>query len=755
MRWSHIRQQQCALTFRSLLRRCARASALRPGEQLHAAATVAGLLSSPSHFLLNALLHLYAACSLPSHAHKLFGKIPHSHKDSVDYTALIRCSQPLQSLRLFLQMRQRALPLDGVALICALGACARLWDNNLVPQMHVDVVKFGFLKHTKVCNGLMDGYVKCGLVGEARRVFEEIEEPSVVSWTVVLEGVVKWEGVESGRAVFDGMPERNEVAWTIMIKGYVGSGFTKEAFGLLKEMVFGNHDGLCLAEETGLPEPGELRFESSQEEVNIFSTRQCLKPKEVVFGNQRGLSVVELTSQVQCNEPRFESAQKAVSTFSVQPCLEQNCLISMRNQKEEMVFGCGFGFGLNCVTLCSVLSACSQSGDVSVGQWVHCYAVKAVGWDLGIMVGTSLVDMYAKCGRIRAALMVFRHMPMKNVVAWNAMLGGLAMHGMGKVVVEMFSCMVEEVKPDAVTFMALLSACSHSGLVEKGWQYFNNLECVYGMRPEIEHYACMVDLLGRAGHLEEAKVLVKKMPIPPNEVVLGSLLGSCYAHGKLQIGEKIMRELIQMDPLNTEYHILLSNMYALYGKVDKANSLRKVLKNRGIRKVPGTSSIYVDGQLHKFIAGDKSHLRTADIYMKLDDMICKLRLSGYVPNTNCQVLFGCSNGDDCMEALEEVEQVLFTHSEKLALCFGLMSTAPGSPLCIFKNLRICQDCHSAIKIASHIYKREIVVRDRYRFHSFKQGDVAQMVERSLCMREARGSIPRISISRFLFVFLFK
>ncbi|XP_027359134.1 pentatricopeptide repeat-containing protein At5g15340, mitochondrial [Abrus precatorius] len=619
MRWSHCPEEQRAIVFRTLLRRCARASALRPGQQLHAAATVTGLLSSPTHFLLNALLHLYASCAFPSHARTLFDKIPHSHKDSVDYTALIRCCNPLQSLHFFLQMRQRALPVDGVALICAFSACARLGDSKLVPQMHVGVVKFGFLKCTKVSNAVMDGYVKCGLVGEARKVFEEIGVPSVVSWTVVLEGVVRFEGVKSGRVVFDEMPERNEVAWTVMIKGYVGNGFTKEAFGLLK----------------------------------------------------------------------------------------------------EMVFGCGFG--LNYVTLCSFLSACSQSGDVSVGRWVHGYAVKALGRDLGVMVGTSLVDMYAKCGRISVALIVFRHMSRRNVVAWNAMLGGLAMHGMGKVVDELFPCMVDEAKPDAVTFMALLSACSHSGLVEKGWKYFHDLESVYGIRPEIEHYACMVDLLGRAGHLEEAENLVKKMPFPPNEVILGSLLASCYAHGKLQLGEQIMHELVQMDPSNTEYHILLSNMYALSGKEVKANSLRQVLKNRGIRKVPGMSTIYVDGQLHQFIAGDKSHPRTAEIYIKLDDMVCKLRLAGYVPNTNCQVLFGCSNRDACIEELEEVEQVLFTHSEKLALCFGLMSTAYGSTLHIFKNLRICQDCHNAIKIASDIYKREIVVRDRYRFHSFKQG----------------------------------
>lgn len=516
-------------------------------------------------------------------------------------------------------MRQLCLPLDGVAMVCSLNACARHGDLNLGPQMHVCVVKFGFEKFVKVCNALMNVYVKFGLLGDAKKVFEEIEVPSVVSWTIVLEGLVKWEGLESGRVVFDEMPERNEVAWTVMIVGYVGNGFTKEAFCLLK----------------------------------------------------------------------------------------------------EMVFGCGFV--LNCVTLCSVLSACSQSGDVCLGRWVHGYAVKEMGLDFGVMVGTSLVDMYAKCGRISASLMVFRHMWRRNVVAWNAMLGGLAMHGMGKAVVDMFPSMVEEVRPDGVTFMALLSACSHSGLVEKGWEYFHDLESVYGIKPEIEHYACMVDLLGRAGRLEEAEFFVKKMPIPPNEVVLGSLLGSCYAHGKLKLGEKIMRELVEMDPFNTEYHIVLSNMYALSGKVDKANSLRKVLKKKGIKKAPGMSSIYADGQLHQFIAGDKSHTRTSEIYMKLDEMICRLRFGGYVPNTSCQVLFGCSNRDDYSEALEEVEQVLFTHSEKLALCFGLMNTASGSPLYIFKNLRICQDCHSAIKIASDVYRREIVVRDRYRFHSFKNG----------------------------------
>lgn len=609
--------------FRSLVRACARNSSLDTGKKLHATLIVTGLISLPNLFLRNALLQLYSACGHVSYARKVFDEIPHSHKDSIDWTTLIGCCArhgvPQKALSFFVDMRKNGKVVDEVAAVCVFNACARLADVNFGLQGHAGIVKSGLYNMIKVCNSVTDLYVKCGLLGEAKRVFEEMKEHSVVSWTVVLEGVVKLEGVENGREVFDRMPEKNEVAWTIMIVGYVEKGFTCDAFSLLNVMVF------------------------------------------------------------------------------------------------------DYGFQLNYVTLSSLLSACSLSGDVGLGRWVHTYAVKLMGReDMNVMVGTSLVDMYAKCGRMSTALKVFEYMPRRNVVAWNAMLGGLAMHGQGKLVVNMFPCMVKEVKPDAMTFMSLLSACSHSGLVEQGWQYFHSLESVYSIKPEIGHYACMVDLLGRTGHLEEAFGFMKKMPIPPNEVVLGSLLGSCHVHGKLKLGEQMMKELVQMDPHNTEYHILLSSMYALSGKQDKAESLRQVLQKRGIKKIPGMSSIYVHGKLHQFSAGDKSHLRTDEIYIMLDEMIRRLRLAGYVPNTSLQVLPGYSGRDDD-ECREELEQVLFTHSEKLALCFGLISTPYGSTLYIFKNLRICLDCHSAIKIASDIYKREIVVRDRYRFHSFKQG----------------------------------
>ena len=190
--------------------------------------------------------------------------------------------------------------------------------------------------------------------------------------------------------------------------------------------------------------------------------------------------------------------------------------------------------------------------------------------------------------------------------------------------------------------------------------------------------------------------------------VLGFLLGSCRIHGKFQVGERLLQELVQLDPQNTEYHILLSNMYALAGKRNRANSLRQVLKKRGVRKVPGMSSIHVGSQVHRFSAGDKSHPQTREIYSMLDEMIRRLRLAGYAPNTASQFFSGCDCLEDDAVEEEEKELAVISHSEKLAICFGFISTRPGLPLYIFKNLRICQDCHSAIKIVSKIYNRQIV-----------------------------------------------
>ncbi|XP_060214619.1 pentatricopeptide repeat-containing protein At5g15340, mitochondrial [Lycium barbarum] len=603
--------------YRTLIRSCAQYLSLDVGTKLHASIITTGLQTFPNTYLRNALLQMYAACGCAVYARKVFHEIPLSCKDTVDWTTLMGCYArggfPRDALKLFAEMRRSDVLIDEFAMVTVFLASAKLGCEEFGVQGHGCMVKMGFNSSVKACNAVMDMYVKCGLIDETRRVFNEMEEKSLVSWTVLLGGVVKWEGFENARLLFDQMVERNKVAWTIMITAYIENGLTKEAFGLLRGMVF-----------------------------------EC-------------------------------------------------------------------GFELNFVTFCSWLSACAQSGNVMVGKWVHVYALKMMKHEMDIMVATALINMYAKCGRIDDAFRVFKVMPRKNVITWNAMLSGMAMQGKGDMVLDLFAQMIREVKPDDVTFTAVLSACSHSGLVDQGRHFFYSLESTYGIKPSVEHYSCVVDLLGRAGHLEEAESIIRGMAIPPNEVVLGSLLGSCSVHKNLKLGECLMKELVQMYPNNTEYHVLLSNMYSLAGKDDKANSIRVALRSRGVRKVPGMSSIYVGGQIHRFSAGDKLHLQSQEIYTMLDEMIQKIRVAGYVPDTACQKFSGLDFGQ------EEKEQALFSHSEKLAVCFGLISTQAGTPLYIFKNLRICQDCHSAMKIVSKVYNREIVIRDRSRFHCFKLG----------------------------------
>ncbi|KAJ4961491.1 hypothetical protein NE237_021401 [Protea cynaroides] len=610
-------------SYRSLLRACARRASLEEGQKLHATLLKNGLANPPDSFIHNALLHMYAACGCSSSARLSFDQIPCTHRDTVDWTILMGCygrhGHPRHALLLFHAMRIEGVRPDEVTLLCLFNACSRLGDIVVGAQGHLCVIKTGLPFTVTASNAAMDMYVKCGRMGDARRVFEEMTERTVVSWTVILSGALKWEGLENGSRVFDEMPERNEVAWTVMIAGYLERGFPKETSVLIGKM------------------------------------------------------------------------------------LSSSCSM------------------LNHVTLCSILSACSLSGDLTVGRWVHSYVVKTMGNDLHLMVATSLVDMYAKCGRINSASQVFERMPFRNVVAWNAMLSGLAMHGRGEATLSLFSRMVSEAQPDDISFVSILSACSHSGLVNQGCQYFHDLGPVYGIEPKVEHYACMVDLLGRAGRLEDALILVREMPIPPNEVVLGSLLASCSLHGKLQLGEHLLQELIQIDPFNVDYHVLLSNMYTMAGRCNKADFLRQVLKKRGIRKVPGISSIHVNGQVHQFSAGDKLHPQTQEIYVMLDAMIRQLRLAGYVPNTGSQTFSVSKSQINNADEQEEKEQALFSHSEKLAISFGLISTRPGMTLYVFKNLRICQDCHAAIKLISSIYNRKIIVRDRFRFHSFKQG----------------------------------
>ncbi|KAF6151323.1 hypothetical protein GIB67_040596 [Kingdonia uniflora] len=274
----------------------------------------------------------------------------------------------------------------------------------------------------------------------------------------------------------------------------------------------------------------------------------------------------------------------------------------------------------NQVTVVCVLSACGHLGMLQLGRWIHGYIYRN---DLGLnsFVSNALVDMYGKCGSLSEARRVFDSISVKNLTSWNSMINCLALHGRSDSAVSTFEEMMScggEVRPDGITFVGLLNACTHGGLVDQGYKYFYFMIHDYLIEPEIEHYGCVIDLLGRAGKFEELIEIIRNMKIDPDEVVWGSLLNACRLHGRMDLAELAVNNLIEINPNNAVYGIMLANIYGELGKWDQVGKVRKILKDQRVHKTPGCSWIEIDKQVHQFYSMDKTHSKTEEIYETLD-----------------------------------------------------------------------------------------------------------------------------------------
>ncbi|KAF5444509.1 hypothetical protein F2P56_033635 [Juglans regia] len=363
------------------------------------------------------------------------------------------------------------------------------------------------------------------------------------------------------------------------------------------------------------------------------------------------------------------------------------------------------------ITVLGALSACSQLGALKEGEKVHSY-IMGEKLDMNVQVCNAVIDMYAKCGFANKAYTVFKNMCCRSLVTWNTMIMAFAMHGDGYKALELFEQMGQAgVHPDAVSYLGALCACNHAGLVNDGVRLFDSM-AGSGLTPNVKHYGSVVDLLGRAGRLKEAYDIVSSMPMKSDEVLWQTLLGACKTYGNVEMAEIASRKLVEMGSKSCGDFVLLSNVYAAHERWKDVDRVRTAMKDRDVKKIPGFSYIEVDGVIHKFVNGDQNHFNWREIYAKLDEIKFRTKAYGYVAETN-YVLHDIGQ--------EEKENALCYHSEKLAVAFGLISTAEGTPIQVIKNLRICGDCHVVIKIISKIYNREIVVRDRARFHRFTEG----------------------------------
>ncbi|TXG58091.1 hypothetical protein EZV62_015920 [Acer yangbiense] len=603
------------------------------------------------------------------------------------YNALIQgfsaSENPSQSLHFYTQLQSQGLFPDNITFPFLVKACTKLVSVYMGIQVHAQIIKHGLLNDVYVQNSVVHMYATFGDMKAARNIFRRMHRSNVVSWTSMIAGYSKCGDVKSARKLFDKMPEKNLVTWSIMISGYAKNS----------------------------------RFDKAVELFQVLQS-EGVRANETVMVSV--ISMVKMSMKAvmkemnQCNQDWDDGNAAGITvTGAVDSCSWRGRGRAVRGRGRAV----GRGDTDSWSTYPPIISSCAHLGALELGEKAHEY-VERNNLDVNLILGTALVDMYARCGCIEKAIRVFEGLPERDTLSWTSLIAGLALHGYAEMALKYFEEMVNTgLTPRDITFTAILSACSHGGLVEKGLEIFESIKIDYGIQPRLEHYGCVVDLLGRAGKLAEAEKFVLNMPIEPNAPIWGALLGACRIHKNAEIAERAGKVLIQLLPEHSGYYVLLSNIYARTNKWETAENMRNMMKLKGVKKPPGYSLIVMEGKVHRFTMGDKLHPEIEKIERMWEEILRKIRLAGYSGNT-ADALFDIDE--------EEKENALYRHSEKLAIAFGIMKTKAGTPIRIVKNLRVCEDCHTATKFISKVFQQELIVRDRNRFHHFKEGGCSCM-----------------------------
>ncbi|KAG5626602.1 hypothetical protein H5410_011820 [Solanum commersonii] len=497
--------------------------------------------------------------------------------------------------------------------------------------------------------------------------------------TSLVDMYVKNDDLQSAQAVFDCMTNRNVCAWNSLISGYSCKGHFEKAGDLLDQM-----------KEEGI-KPDIVTYNSM---VSGYSTSNCIKE---ALGMIRRIKSSGMS-------PNVISWTSLVSGCSQQGYFREAFEFLTQMQDE--------GIKVNSVTVASLLQACAGLSLLHIGKEIHCLCIRNDFID-DVYVSTALIDMYSKCGNLENAQKVFQNLEDKTLASWNSMITGFTIYCLGTEAISLFDRMREaNIQPDAITFIALLSSCKHSGLLDKGWKYFDHMKTDFGVIPTIEHYSCMVDLLGRVGYLDEASDFIQSMPMEPNAAVWGALLTSCRIHGNVELGEIAAEYLFKLEPYNAANYALMMNLYALSNRWKDVDHIRDKMEAMGVKIGPVWSWLKVDQRIHIFSTAGKTHPEEGEIFFELYKLISEMKKLGYKPDTKCFV-----------QNISEVEKekALLGHTEKLAITYGLIRTTSPAPIRVINNTRICSDCHTVAKYMSLLRRREIFLKDGVRFHHFRDG----------------------------------
>ncbi|KAL2897939.1 hypothetical protein RDABS01_039721 [Bienertia sinuspersici] len=511
-------------------------------------------------------------------------------------------------------------------------------------------------------NTMISAYAQNGDLSEAESLFMKCPSRDVFTWTAMVSGYIQNGMLDEARRVFDQMPEKSVVSWNSIIAGYV----YKQRMDVARELF----------------EAMPIRSTSSWNTlISGYAQRGDIAQARYMFNHMPQRDSISWSAMI---------SGYAQSSYSEEAL---HLFIEMQRARERP----------NKSVVTCVLSICADIGVLELGMLMHTQVIK-VGYVSATYIGNALVAMYCKCGSIDEANTVFNGIIEKDTVSWNTMIAGYARHGFGQEALVIFESMIQAgARADDVTMVAVLSGCAHAGLVDRAKQYFYAMYPDYGIVPSPRHYTCLIDLLGRAGRLNEAENLMLQW---------GALLGAARVHGNVELAEKAAEIIFEMEPNNSGMYVILSNLYAALGRWYDVKQMRLKMRDKGVQKMPGYSWLEVQNKIHTFAAGDTCHPDKDRIYAFLEELEVRMKQDGYVSCINLVL-------HDVDE--EEKVHMLKYHSERLAVAYGILTLPKLKSIRIMKNLRICEDCHTAIKHISKLEGRLIIVRDSNRFHHFKQG----------------------------------
>lgn len=561
--------------------------------KIHAAVITSGTFTNRACAAL--LISHYARTGDKDSAHKLFDGLPIRGVDS--WNALLvgysRGNYPIEVINGYRRMCSERVKPDSSTFTVAIKACTTLLDLKSGDEVWKDAVECGYGDDVFVGSSVLNLYAKCGRMDEAMSMFERMSRKDVVSWSTMITGLVRNE-----RAI-----EAVDLYRRMQKEGFEGDGVVM----------------LALLQASANLEDSKMAYS-----VHGYIVRRCL-PLDVLMQT----SLVDMYAK----NAKIETASSIFRAMSYRSAVSWSTLICgyakngyANNALELLVEMQSCGFEPDSVSLVSALLACTQVGSSILGREIHGYIVRRLEVDQ--VLGTALIDMYAKCGSLSRACALFERMSSGDVIHWNTIIACYGIHGQGEEALSIFHQMIEtNTKPDHVTFASLLSAMSHSGLVDEGRYWFNTMINEYKIRPMEKHYVSLIDLLARGGQVEEAKSVIESMEREPGVAVWVALLSGCINHKKFVIGELAANKVLELEPDCPGIYTLVSNFFAAERKWDEVGVVRKLMKREGMKKEPGYSVVEVIGRQHCFLVEDKSHPQYGEILRVLEEMEFEMGIS--------------------------------------------------------------------------------------------------------------------------------